>query len=966
MLLCALGFVIAAAVPIVDSGRLSGVAGKVVGLASSVIGVSALAVALYRSVRHPNRGPADYKAELRRSIRQQWRAEEVRRRLHDPMPIPVRWRVVSAVLAVQDHWANVTMGDSRADAIITSGTIADLAQAFLRLPSGRLVVIGPPGAGKTTSVTRLLLDLIGDDRAPGPVPVLLSISSWDPRVSEIHRWLADRLASEHAGLNRYAGDGRTIAMSLVDGGHILPILDGLDEMPRPLRSLAIHRLNASLYLGEPVVVTCRTEEYASAVAAADTITAAGVVELPPLGIDDIAGYLRRTTRPGHGTTSKWDPVLTRLRDHPDHPRSQEILAALESPLMLSLAREAYSDTDADPDVLLADARFARAEDICLHLLDLAVPLAYRALSRPGLRDAERARQRLANLARMLDRSGTYNLAWWQLIDMAPVAFAAAIGAAIGAIALFTLSWSNVADIYVRSLLIVLGAAVGAVVGLRHRPAPTTLRWTVGGVVAHLRRSIPGPAQIVRLTAPVGWLAWLVGTVSLLIIVLGRAGLPGVGECAGAVLLVRLLDLWFDVPAEVMAAPTPQALLRTDRATALSRGGLRAGIVGGTVAIVDGPLVGFGFGMSLLVASVIFTAWGRFTAVRFWYALSGQLPWRLMSFLEDAARRGVLRQDGAVYQFRHARLQDRLARANSVETLIPRIESAEPADEAWLSRAVGLRAASEKPLESEPRRSGPISLVSAAAWRAQEVSDVVVIMTALELEYGAVRARLADLRPISHPAGTLFEIGVLPGSQRPVALSAAGEGNQTAAIVAERAAAMFAPRALLFVGIAGALADDIALGDVVVATRVYSYHGGRDQADGFKVRPRAWDASHELEQRARYVSRLGGWAPALAAAGDREPSVHFRPIAAGEVVLTARDSGYASLIERYYNDAVAVEMEGAGVLRAAHLNNSLPALVIRGISDRANADKATLERAGWQNVAAANATAFALSLVTYLP
>jgi nucleoside phosphorylase len=914
------------------------------------------------------REPADYKAGLRRSIRQQWRAEEVRRRLHDPMPIPVRWRVVSAVLAVQDHWANVTMGDRRAEVIITSGTIADLAQAFLRLPSGRLVVIGPPGAGKTTSVTRLLLDLIGDDRAPGPVPVLLSISSWDPRVSEIHRWLADRLASEHAGLNRYASDGKTIAMSLVDGGHILPILDGLDEMPRPLRSLAIHRLNSSLHLGEPVVVTCRTDEYASAVAAADAITAAGVVELPPLGIDDIAGYLRRTTRPSPGTTSKWDPVLTRLRDHPDHPRSQEILAALESPLMLSLAREAYSDTDADPGVLFTDAGFAHAEDICLHLLDLAVPVAYRALSRPGLRDAERARQRLANLARMLDRSGTYNLAWWQVIDMAPVTFAAAIGAAVGAIALFTLCWSNIADIYVRCLLIGLGAAAGAVVGLRHRPVPTTLRWTVGGVVAHLRRSIPGPAQIVRLTAPVGWLAWLVGTASLLIIVLGRAGLPGVGECAGAVLLVRLLDLWFDVPAEVMAAPTPQALLRTDRATALSRGVLRAGIVGGTVAIVDGPLVGFAFGMSLLVASVIFTAWGRFTAVRFWYAISGQLPWRLMSFLEDAARRGVLRQDGPVYQFRHARLQDRLARADSVRTgsgsLMPRIESAEPADEAWLSRAVALRAAPEKPIEPEPRHSGPASR-GPAAWRAQAASDVVVIMTALELEYGAVRARLADLRPISHPAGTLFEIGMLPGSQRSVALSAAGEGNQTTAIVAERAAAMFAPRALLFVGIAGALADDIELGDVVVATRVYSYHSGRDQADGFKVRPRAWDASHELEQRARYVSRLSGWAPGLAA-GDREPSVHFRPIAAGEVVLAVRDSGYASLIERYYNDAAAVEMEGAGVLRAAHLNNSLPALVIRGISDCANADKSTMDRTGWQNVAAANAAAFALSLVTYLP
>jgi hypothetical protein len=32
-----------------------------------------------------------------------------------------------------------------------------------------------------------------------------------------------------------------------------------------------------------------------------------------------------------------------------------------------------------------------------------------------------------------------------------------------------------------------------------------------------------------------------------------------------------------------------------------------------------------------------------------------------AFLADAAERGVLRQAGAVYQFRHALVQDRLAR-----------------------------------------------------------------------------------------------------------------------------------------------------------------------------------------------------------------------------------------------------------------------------------------------------------------
>jgi hypothetical protein len=42
-------------------------------------------------------------------------------------------------------------------------------------------------------------------------------------------------------------------------------------------------------------------------------------------------------------------------------------------------------------------------------------------------------------------------------------------------------------------------------------------------------------------------------------------------------------------------------------------------------------------------------------------LRGRLPWRLVRFLADAhEQRGVLRQAGAAYQFRHVELQRHLA------------------------------------------------------------------------------------------------------------------------------------------------------------------------------------------------------------------------------------------------------------------------------------------------------------------
>jgi adenosylhomocysteine nucleosidase len=231
----------------------------------------------------------------------------------------------------------------------------------------------------------------------------------------------------------------------------------------------------------------------------------------------------------------------------------------------------------------------------------------------------------------------------------------------------------------------------------------------------------------------------------------------------------------------------------------------------------------------------------------------------------------------------------------------------------------------------------------------------VILTALELEYRAIRAQLTDPEMHGHPAGTLFEAGGLAGTSRQVVIAAVGQGNQQAGILAERAVALFQPAALLFVGVAGALADDLRLGDVVVATRVYAYHGGREDQEGFWARPRAWDAAHHLEQLARLVARGDRWADL----------VHFRPVAAGEVVLNSRDSPLVQQIRRHYDDAAAVEMESAGMAQAGHLS-ALPVLTIRAISDKADGRKYDADRAGWQSRAAASAAAFAAELCARLP
>jgi nucleoside phosphorylase len=237
---------------------------------------------------------------------------------------------------------------------------------------------------------------------------------------------------------------------------------------------------------------------------------------------------------------------------------------------------------------------------------------------------------------------------------------------------------------------------------------------------------------------------------------------------------------------------------------------------------------------------------------------------------------------------------------------------------------------------------------------------VVVLTALDVEYQAVRRFLKIEGTSRHPAGTLFENGVVADTNNSVALARTGPGNATTALITERAIAMFRPKALLFVGIAGALRNEIHLGDVVVSSKVYAFHGGKAEGDEFFPRPQVWQAPHILDQLAGHVYRTGSWAKRLN--GRHPPTVHFKPLAGGEVLVNSRLGTVAEHLRTHYSDAVAVDMESVGVACAGHLNGSFPVLSIRGISDLADGAKATAEGAGWQTVAAENAAAFAVSLV----
>lgn len=266
------------------------------------------------------------------------------------------------------------------------------------------------------------------------------------------------------------------------------------------------------------------------------------------------------------------------------------------------------------------------------------------------------------------------------------------------------------------------------------------------------------------------------------------------------------------------------------------------------------------------------------------------------------------------------------------------------------------------------RAGPGRVLNPPMARPQQegdgsmTEDLVVILTALDLEYAAVRTRLTDLTLHRHPTGTRFEVGRFAGGSGRAALALTGKGTHPAAVIAERAIAEFAPVAVMFVGVAGALWPSLPLGDVVVATHVYAYHGGTSEDGGLRARPRVWETAHAADQLARHVERTGAWRHQLPP--DATPEVHFGPIAAGEIVQNSAISAEATWIRAHYNDALAIEMESAGVAQAGHLNQA-PVVVVRGLSDRADGTKQATDADRWQPRAATHAAAFATTLAQAL-
>ena len=233
---------------------------EIIGL---LIVLSACALVVFQFARRadPRRSVADIADLLAAAALRQWATEARIRRLNDPYPLPVSWEAVPGQdaawerlrAAVQD-WPASSRPEPAQWAIRAedlAGRGEDLAQRLLdQIPSRRILLLGGAGAGKSILMVRLTLSLLRGRRPGDPVPVLVPLSSWNPKEQELRSWLRDRLSIDYPTLVE-SGSGGTHADSgfdaLLDTRKMILLLDGLDEIqPAALRSAAVKRMTQEL------------------------------------------------------------------------------------------------------------------------------------------------------------------------------------------------------------------------------------------------------------------------------------------------------------------------------------------------------------------------------------------------------------------------------------------------------------------------------------------------------------------------------------------------------------------------------------------------------------------------------------------------------------------------------------------------------------------------------------------------
>jgi NACHT domain len=175
-----------------------------------------------------------------------------------------------------------------ADQVQAPGT--RLVDVFDRLDHA-LLILGAPGAGKTTLLLTLVQDLLirAAQDPEQPIPVVFPLSSWAERQRPLAAWLVD-------ALNEQYDVPRKLGQAWVEADHILPLLDGLDEVAAEHRPACVEAIN-TFRQGHgllPLVVCSRVADYD---ALGTRLRLQGAIVAQPLTPQQVESYLTQVGTP---------------------------------------------------------------------------------------------------------------------------------------------------------------------------------------------------------------------------------------------------------------------------------------------------------------------------------------------------------------------------------------------------------------------------------------------------------------------------------------------------------------------------------------------------------------------------------------------------------------------------------------------------------------------------------------------